>query len=98
MKILVVDDKKENLYLMERMIIKLGYEFVSAENGKQALEKLYNDDFYMIISDILMPVMDGFQFCQAVRSDKKFINVLGIRSRVIPAGGSVCLHPSSGLT
>jgi signal transduction histidine kinase/CheY-like chemotaxis protein len=76
MKILVVDDKKENLYLMERMIIKLGYEFVSAENGKQALEKLYNDDFYMIISDILMPVMDGFQFCQAVRSDKKFRNVL----------------------
>ena len=76
MKILVVDDKKENLYLLERMIKKIGYEVVVAENGKQALEKLHGDNFKMVISDILMPVMDGFQLCKAVRSDGKFDDLL----------------------
>ena len=72
MKILIVDDKKENLYLLKRIIKKIGYEVVIAENGKQALEKLHGDNFTMVISDILMPVMDGYQLCQAVRSNKKF--------------------------
>ena len=76
MKILVVDDKKENLYLLERMIKKIGYEVAIAENGKQALEKLYGDNFEMVISDILMPVMDGFQLCKAVKSDEKFNELL----------------------
>ncbi len=72
MKILIVDDKKENLYLLERIIMKMGYEVVMAENGEQALEKLNSDNFIMVISDILMPVMDGYQLCKAVKSNKKF--------------------------
>ena len=72
MKILIVDDKKENLYLLQRMLNKMGYEVVMAENGKQALEKLHGDNFTMVISDILMPVMDGYQLCQAVRNNKIF--------------------------
>ncbi len=78
MKILIVDDKKENLYLLERMIKKLGYEPVMAENGKQALEKLHSDNFIMVISDILMPVMDGYQLCKAVRNNKKLNDILFI--------------------
>ncbi|MHA1560625.1 MAG: ATP-binding protein [Promethearchaeota archaeon] len=76
MKILIVDDEKENLYLLERIITKIGYETVMAENGKLALEKLYNENFLMVISDILMPVLDGFQLCKTVRSIKKFNNIL----------------------
>jgi len=76
MKILVVDDKTENLYLLERVLKKINYEVVVAENGKQALEKLHGDNFEMVISDILMPVMDGFQLCKAVRSDEKFNDLL----------------------
>jgi len=76
MKVLIVDDMKENLYLLERLIKKMGYEVVVAENGKQALEKLHRDNFILVISDILMPVMDGFQLLKAVRSDIKFNDVL----------------------
>jgi len=76
MKILIVDDKKENLYLLERIIKKMGYEVVMAENGKQALEKLNSDNIKIVISDILMPVMDGFQLCKAVKSNKKFKDLL----------------------
>jgi len=76
MKILIVDDKKENLYLLERILKKMGNEVVMAENGEQALEKLNSDNIKMVISDILMPVMDGFQLCKAVKSNKKFNDIL----------------------
>ena len=78
MKVLIVDDEKENLYLLERMLEKIGYEVEIAEDGKQALEKLYSDNFQMVISDILMPVMDGFQLCKTVKSDKRFADLLFI--------------------
>lgn len=71
MKILIVDDNKENLYLLESLLKGFGYEVITAINGKDALEKLSNDSFGMIISDILMPEMDGFQFIRNVKGDHR---------------------------
>ncbi|MCK4640791.1 MAG: response regulator [Candidatus Marinimicrobia bacterium] len=68
MRILIVDDIKMNLELLEALLEKSGYEVVSAMNGKEALEKLHSERFDMIISDILMPVMDGFQLCRECKS------------------------------
>ncbi len=72
MKILIVDDNKENLFLLEALIKGSGYEVVSAKDGKDALEKLQTEEVDMIISDILMPIMDGFQLCKAVKKDDTF--------------------------
>ncbi len=72
MKILIVDDNKENLFLLETMIKGSGYEVVSAKDGKDALEKLQTEEVSMIISDILMPIMDGFQLCKAIKKDDIF--------------------------
>ena len=75
MKILIIDDKKENLYFLESLLKGFGYEVISAVNGVDALEKLSSDGFQMIISDILMPKMDGFQLIKNVKTDNSLKNI-----------------------
>ncbi|MFQ5651065.1 MAG: response regulator [bacterium] len=76
MNILIVDDKKEDLYLLDVLLKKSGYQVIQALNGKEALKKLRADGVKMIISDILMPAMDGFELCKQVRADDKFKDIL----------------------
>ena len=75
MKILIVDDKKETLYLLEQMLIESGYEVISATNGEEALEMISTQGCGLIISDILMPVMDGFQLCKRIKEDSQLKSI-----------------------
>jgi CheY-like chemotaxis protein len=75
MKILAVDDNPQNLYLLEVLLRGHGYEVISAHNGVEALEKASQDQFDLIISDILMPQMDGFQLCRAVKANRQLQDV-----------------------
>jgi PAS domain S-box-containing protein len=69
MKILSVDDKVENLCLLEALLrgAGCGYDVVSAHHGVEALQFLEHDSFDLIIADILMPQMDGFELCHQVK-------------------------------
>lgn len=69
--ILIVDDVNENLFILEALLTEFGYSVESAINGKNALKMLRNNEFDLIISDILMPVMDGFMFCRTVKEDER---------------------------
>jgi CheY-like chemotaxis protein len=69
MNILIVDDKMENLYMLEMILKSGGHTSVSAQNGAEALKKLKTERVDLIISDILMPEMDGYHFCLEVRRD-----------------------------
>ena len=69
MKILIVDDRKENLYLLETLLKGGGYEVVTAKDGLEALGKLKEKPIDMIVSDILMSKMDGFQLCRECKKD-----------------------------
>jgi len=75
MKILAVDDNDVNLRLLETLLQNDGHEVVSALNGSEALERLRTEAVDMVISDILMPVMDGFQLCKECKRDEKMRKV-----------------------
>ena len=74
-KILIVDDLTENRCLMEGLLEGAGYSTVSAPNGKEALDRLREASFDLIISDILMPVMDGFQLCRECKTKAQWRDI-----------------------
>jgi PAS domain S-box-containing protein len=75
MKILVVDDKEENRFLVETLLEGIRYDVVTAANGSEALTILHAEEIDLIISDCLMPVMDGFEFCLQCKADEKLKNI-----------------------
>ncbi len=68
MKILIVDDNATNLYLLESMLKAHGHEVVQASNGLEALRLPGLGSVDLIISDILMPEMDGYNLCRHIKS------------------------------
>ncbi len=75
LKILIVDDVAVNLKLLRVRLEGEGHQVVQARNGVEALKVLDAEGADVIISDILMPVMDGYRLCHEVRRSERFKNL-----------------------
>lgn len=72
---LVVDDNKVNRLLLTHSLEQMGHTVTTAENGRQALEKLRGGKFDIVLLDIEMPEMNGYQTLEACRSDSSLRDV-----------------------
>lgn len=98
-KILLVEDNEINLKVAEKLIQYIGYDFDFAINGKEALDKVKDTRYRMILMDCLMPVMDGYRCTENIRKmeEEKGLNrtpilamtanaMLGDREKCLDAG------------
>lgn len=75
MRILVIDDDVLNRDMLEGYLMAVGYDPVLAHGGKQALKMLEDFTPALILVDVRMPDMSGYEFCQAVRSNPETASI-----------------------
>ncbi len=81
-KILIAEDDRELRQLFQHVLIKNGYAVKGVSDGREALEALEADYYDLIISDIMMPNMDGYMLVQQLREAGNTIPVLMITAKV----------------
>ena len=93
--ILIVDDKHENIISLRRVLEKNGFEVDSATSGEEALKKVLKKSYVLIILDVQMPDMDGFEVAKAISGFSKakdtaiiFLSAASTESRFITQGYS----------
>jgi len=74
-KILIVEDNAKSRYMLERLLESKGHHITAAENGEDALRLARQDPPEVIISDIMMPVMNGFKLCCEVKKDSRLRHI-----------------------
>ena len=81
LKILIAEDDRELRQLFSHVLIKNGYSVKGVSNGQEALDALDEDFYDLIISDIMMPVMDGYELVRLLRESSNNIPVLMITAK-----------------
>ena len=81
LKILIVEDDRELRQLFAHVLIKNGYRADGVSNGREALDAMEKDYYDLIISDIMMPVMDGYELVRTLRKAGNTTPVLMITAK-----------------
>ena len=74
-KILVVDDIATNVLLLKTILGKAGYRIVTATGGREALEKVESESPDLILLDIMMPDMNGYEVIERLKADERFCRI-----------------------
>jgi len=73
-RLLVVDDQEANLRIVGDILGRLGFDIILATDGSQALRRLEHGPVDLILLDVLMPDRDGFEICQLIRANPKWVD------------------------
>lgn len=106
-KILIVDDEEDIRNSLKRFLLFKGFNVDTAENGKDGLEKLEKKNYHIVISDIMMPIMNGIDFLREIGRNYPMVSVIMITGYVtvdnllacMRLGASNCIYkPLTDLT
>lgn len=73
--ILVVDDNEMNRDMLSRRLTRQGFEVDTAEDGQQALDKIAETDYALVLLDVMMPRMNGYDVLEAIKTEMKLQNL-----------------------
>ena len=79
--VLVVEDEVNILKLMNIRLTKSGFNVFCAENGEVALAVVNKEEIDLVVADVMMPVMDGFEFVERMRAEGKNLPVIFVTAK-----------------
>lgn len=94
LRILIVEDNDINQLVIRKVLQRMGYEAEIADNGAICLDKLKESDYDLILMDLQMPVMDGFEAIKAIRENEKWrhLSIFVVSAHVMRDERSRCLN------
>lgn len=91
-KVLIVDDSEDNRELLTYLLSGTGMKTLTAENGQQAIEKALTQHFDVILMDIQMPEMDGFEAVKILRENNCEAKIVAVTAHAMKGDREICLN------
>ncbi|MCP4162875.1 MAG: response regulator [Deltaproteobacteria bacterium] len=93
-KVLLVDDDMRNIYAMTGLLQKYRLKVTMADNGKKALEKIKEQKFDIVLMDIMMPEMDGYEATRRIRAQKEYkkLPIIALTAKAMLEDREKCLQ------
>jgi len=74
-KVLIVDDISLNLILVKKMLSRFSFSTITATNGQEALEMIESEKPVLVLLDLMMPIMDGYEVINRIRHNSAYSNL-----------------------
>ncbi len=91
-KILIIDDAKFTRTMLKKMIVEFGHETIEAENGREGLEKITSEEPDLVLTDILMPEMEGTELLTLLRDTNMDVKVIVISANIQDTVRDQCMN------
>jgi CheY-like chemotaxis protein len=91
-KILIVDDAKFTRTMLKKMVVEFGHETIEAGNGREGLEKITSEEPDLVLTDILMPEMEGTELLELLRETNMDVNVIVISANIQDTVKDRCMN------
>ena len=80
-KILIIEDEKNLARFVSLELQHEGYSVVAEENGRQGLQLALNEDFDLVLLDLMLPDMDGYEITRRLRLEKEYLSIIMMTAR-----------------
>lgn len=94
MRVLIADDNVDNRDLLERRIVRKGWQAITAADGNEAVARCQSEKPDLVLMDVAMPVMSGLEACRILRTrpDTAAIKIIAVTAHAMDASRAECME------